>query len=533
MAGIWWCKSGPNGQNFGDIITPYIYKKITEKDCKFTGPSPNREPVYIGAGSIVGLCQGNVIIWGAGIMNRNERFAKPLKVLSVRGPITRRRFLELGYDCPEVYGDIGLILPRFYAPQLEKKYKLGIIPHYVDYDFCKKVYGSDQDVIVIDLCAGIEKVVDEIVQCERTISSSLHGIIGSHAYGIKCGWVRFSERIAGGFTKYHDYYGSVGINGNLTPKYIKERVEPALLIEYADSYHNPAFPINTDQIMEACPWKADPTPFNIVSDGHPLHVELRTYLRDLLVSLGCRVHINLPTNNAIFVTCHHIVIGRASVAHLLARELPYTLLECDQPGSSTPQHIDVIKKATRVWYFSKHGLEIVKRINTNTVYLPFIYYPMKTASLRPRELDVCLLGEPTGRRDVIIRRLKEEGINIFYSSSCWGNSKAEVLGKTKIVLNIHYHPKSCQEIMRILEGVSAGCLVISEQSEDKQNDEMLSCDYVKIVPYDIDTIVATIKEQLSNLPPPEMIANCDLLKGYRSRLEAAMKTELKETFGKD
>ena len=57
---------------------------------------------------------------------------KPKKILSVRGPLTRKRLLELDYECPETYGDSGMILPYFYYPEIKKKYKLGIIPHYID-----------------------------------------------------------------------------------------------------------------------------------------------------------------------------------------------------------------------------------------------------------------------------------------------------------------------------------------------------------------------------------------------------------------
>ena len=259
MTLIQWCKCKcRGGKNFGDVITPYIFKKITGEDSKKPVNSATEETVYFGAGSIMSLTSSfkNAVVWGTGIMFRHERFKKPSKVLSVRGPLTRKRFLEQGYDCPEVYGDIGLILPKFYNPTIEKKYKIGLIPHYVDYEKCKNLFENNEDVLIIDLCDPVETVVNNMLSCELTASTSLHGIIVSHAYNIHCCWVRMSEKIAGKHTKYLDYYGSLNMF-NLTPVQIKNTITTPELINIIENYDNPTFPINTDHIIEICPFTSN------------------------------------------------------------------------------------------------------------------------------------------------------------------------------------------------------------------------------------------------------------------------------------
>jgi pyruvyltransferase len=247
-----------NNYNFGDFITPYIYKILFLKDAilDINGGS-KKEDVIIGAGSILSSCNSNSIIWGTGFMFGNEKINKPKKILSVRGPLTRNRLLELGIQCPENYGDIALILPYFYYPEIKKQYKLGIIPHYIDKEKFNKIYiNNDENVKIIDVTESIETVIKNILQCEMTISSSLHGIIVSHAYNVKCMWIKITDNIGGGTFKFRDYYGSLKINNynTLLPYIYDKQISTQEIINLINNYPNPTFPINTKLIIEICPF---------------------------------------------------------------------------------------------------------------------------------------------------------------------------------------------------------------------------------------------------------------------------------------
>ena len=74
-------KKDHNKKNFGDMITFYIFKKVTGKiPIRFNDKLLN-EPVFFGSGSMMNLCNGskNAIIWGTGIIHSKDIFEKMLR----------------------------------------------------------------------------------------------------------------------------------------------------------------------------------------------------------------------------------------------------------------------------------------------------------------------------------------------------------------------------------------------------------------------------------------------------------------------
>ncbi|WP_339895263.1 polysaccharide pyruvyl transferase family protein [uncultured Algibacter sp.] len=216
---FWWSESllmGKPKENYGDVLGKYLVEKISNKKALFSHPKKFSildfwQPIYVTAGSILAHVNKKCIVWGSGIINQNQ-IVKPAKFLAVRGPETRKALLEQGYQVPEIYGDPALLLPDYYNPEIDKKYQLGIIPHYVDYEFVKNRFSHLKDVVVIDLMTNsIEDTTNQILQCKHIMSSSLHGIIVSHAYQIPALWIKFSDKLFGDDIKFKDYFKSVKI----------------------------------------------------------------------------------------------------------------------------------------------------------------------------------------------------------------------------------------------------------------------------------------------------------------------------------
>jgi hypothetical protein len=109
------------------------------------------------------------------------------------------------------YGDTGLLAAKWYQPPQDKKYEMGIVPHYVDQFRIANRYGKVKGVRILNVFDTVEKFIDDLVSCKKIVSSSLHGLVLAEAYRIPNLWAKFSDSILGDNTKYYDHLLSVGL----------------------------------------------------------------------------------------------------------------------------------------------------------------------------------------------------------------------------------------------------------------------------------------------------------------------------------
>jgi pyruvyltransferase len=199
---LYWASKTPN---FGDIVSPLIVGHLSGRPILPAKGSAYKK--LLAVGSIARLSRRGDVIWGSGFIAPDDRLRSTrIDVLAVRGPLTRKRMLALGANCPEIYGDPALFLPEVFPaealPEVEKR-PLGIIPHHLDKSLVPR---CDPRIRVIDLLHPPERVLSELLSCERIVSSSLHGIVAAEAYGIPADWAVLSQNLVGGAFKFHDYY---------------------------------------------------------------------------------------------------------------------------------------------------------------------------------------------------------------------------------------------------------------------------------------------------------------------------------------
>jgi len=242
------------GANFGDILNYSLISMISNKKVINIRSKYFFSSHYLVIGSILDASTNKSIVWGSGYISADKRYdAKFEEIFAVRGRLTRDIINSLGDFCPEVYGDPALLLPLFYKPIIVKKYKIGIIPHYVDtesHSFIKFVE-NNKDIKVINLInPNALEVVDQILECDFILSSSLHGLIVSDAYNIPNQWIKISENITGGEFKYFDYFSSVGKTDSM-PIQLKDIGN---IKDYVENIRYNPIKFDSEKLLLACPF---------------------------------------------------------------------------------------------------------------------------------------------------------------------------------------------------------------------------------------------------------------------------------------
>ena len=255
-----------NNNNWGDDINKFFFEYASDVHVINLPFSKmlfmNNIDKYSLIGSILSFYKlDGKIVYGSGVMDPKAIIRGiPKKIISVRGPETRKVLLENGIACPPNYGDPALLLPCFYKPLIRKVGKGGLIlnmgTEVAQPSFIKDIVNNHNlEVISMTQYTKWTDIIDRICSCDYIISESLHGLIVSETYGIPNVWVEFSNHPDYWEFKYKDYYESIG------------KDEKIIHIESADDFESvkPSITkwekgkINYDDMLRLYPFKVEST----------------------------------------------------------------------------------------------------------------------------------------------------------------------------------------------------------------------------------------------------------------------------------
>ena len=161
--------------------------------------------------------RGPVYIWGSGFLydtNPRGLYRKNLKVCALRGEKTKQRLAMLTgktWDVP--LADAGLLANLYVKDGVEKKYEVGIIPHFSQKEEPRFLQLKERlpHAKIIDIQQEPAAVINEIAECRHILSSSLHGLIFSDGLGIPNLHILGEKPLNGGSFKFEDYYSCYGL----------------------------------------------------------------------------------------------------------------------------------------------------------------------------------------------------------------------------------------------------------------------------------------------------------------------------------
>ncbi|GGD00757.1 polysaccharide pyruvyl transferase family protein [Halopseudomonas salina] len=257
----WWRGEGAQDstkQNFGDYLSPLIVEMVSGKPVVHASPA---HADMIAIGSILSrerkakrfLIKRKLHIWGAGTDSAERIFSGRHHYHAVRGEKTREQIQ--GLATMPALGDPGLLTDRWWSgrPKPEKKYRLGLIPHFVDQqNAAMQDLAKLGGVRVISVFDPVEDVARQIQQCDFIASSSMHGLILADSFGIPNRRLVFSRGIISDL-KFVDYYSAfqMGEPQATTPiEWIQtEGTHPVI----EDPYERPGLESIKDKLVSAFP----------------------------------------------------------------------------------------------------------------------------------------------------------------------------------------------------------------------------------------------------------------------------------------
>jgi hypothetical protein len=212
---LYWCRGkgrrNASQQNFGDYLSPIIVEMLSGKKVSY---SPVKSADLIAIGSVLAReekaklfgIKRTLDIWGTGAGYADEEFSAHHRYHAVRGAFTKNQIKYDGGSNADL-GDPGL-LANLYVEKLKvKKWRVGIIPHYIDQDnsALSQIHASLKGSRIINVFDEVETVLEDISQCEFVLSSSMHGLIVADSYGVPNRRLKLSDGVISNH-KFKDYY---------------------------------------------------------------------------------------------------------------------------------------------------------------------------------------------------------------------------------------------------------------------------------------------------------------------------------------
>jgi hypothetical protein len=177
-----------------------------------------------------------------------------------------------------------------------------------------------------------------------------------------------------------------------------------------------------------------------------------------------------------------IVLGSHLISRINQNSLPQRMVlfnleqvYADSPWM-TPEYIQVATTHL-LWDYSRSNVlkweEIGVQCN-GVCEVGFVQELERIQSLATRDVDVTFIGSLNDRRKAVLDELNNQNINVYWLFDVWGQQRDDVIGRSKILLNLHMYDAHVFEIVRVSYLLANACCVVSETGVDIETEESLA-----------------------------------------------------------
>ncbi len=209
-------------RNAGDWFSPLICEALSGRPVTYADP---RKCDLIAVGSLLGRLnkshrlhrlglRRSLDVWGTGSLRSEDRLLGNHHLHAVRGRFTLARCE--GAAGKAVLGDPGLLAETLLTSSVEKRCRIGVIPHLADVGHAEVAAFLEtvSHARLLDVTSPPKQLIEEIARCECILSSGLHGLVFADALGVPNRWFTASGALIGGRHKFDDYYSAFGIEAH-------------------------------------------------------------------------------------------------------------------------------------------------------------------------------------------------------------------------------------------------------------------------------------------------------------------------------
>ncbi len=211
--------------------------------------------------------------------------------------------------------------------------------------------------------------------------------------------------------------------------------------------------------------------------------EVGLLLKHSLISLGktCELYENEIFEDRLNIILGYHLLSPADIAGIPWETcIIYQLAQLSEIGGAISEEIELgWREARSVWDCSLENIEIFKTGEIDARHLPIGYHPA-LETIKPaaeQDIDVLFYGSLNDRRSALIDELKE-GARVETLFGSYGKERDSIIGRSKIILNVHFFENQVMEQPRVSFLINNGCFVVSEASpEDPYPECMVTAGY--------------------------------------------------------